>query len=333
MSRVTVLPEKWKRTVGRKGQASKVSEILTQSSSVSVFTRRSSSTTPCLISSGTRLPAPGAMELSGDGVSEAFGSKDEARSAIDLREGLAPRRRLADKHVPRHVLERVIALDERLRARRHLDRARLTRVVSRSVEVVVRRQELRQDLGLLDFGERVEENRELVVMRVARLGKQFLQGRASISACATADPMQLGHSHSTADSGPGSPSASVRAGSTTSDPRSLPRAGQTAVAQRRCSGAGRRRRNSGGLHDHSDSVSSWQHTQPSYSQRTFVETDCRHVAQQTLLLGVAVRLPGERIPIEHSYPVAVLFFESLCSRAGVRNTPDLERGIELEAWT
>lgn len=77
--------------------------------------------------------------------------------------------------MPRDILERIVALDERFRPRRHLDRARLARVVSRPVEMVVRRQELRQDLGLFDFGERVEEDREFVVVRVAWLGKQFLR--------------------------------------------------------------------------------------------------------------------------------------------------------------
>lgn len=78
--------------------------------------------------------------------------------AQNSRESLAPRCRLADKHVPRDILERVIALDERFFPRRHLDRARLARVVSRPVKVVVRRQELREDLGLFNFGERMEED-------------------------------------------------------------------------------------------------------------------------------------------------------------------------------
>ena len=77
--------------------------------------------------------------------------------------------------MPRDILERIVALDERFRPRRHLDRARLARVVSRPVKVVVRRQELRQNLGLFDFGERVEEDRQLVVVSVAWLGKQFLR--------------------------------------------------------------------------------------------------------------------------------------------------------------
>lgn len=83
--------------------------------------------------------------------------------------------------MPRHVLERVVALDETLGARDHLDRARLPRVVPRSVEVVIRGKELREDLGLLEVGERMEEDGQLVVVRVARLSKEFLSGSQGVS--------------------------------------------------------------------------------------------------------------------------------------------------------
>lgn len=74
------------RTVGRNGQASNVSAILIQSSRVSWFTSRSSSTTPCLISRGTKLPAPGAMDLREistrpDGKSQPASDWEEKRAA------------------------------------------------------------------------------------------------------------------------------------------------------------------------------------------------------------------------------------------------------------
>jgi len=102
--------------------------------------------------------------------------REREKEREDARKGLVPRRRLGDEHVPRDKLECVVVLDERLGPRRHLDGRHDGDVAARAVEVHRRRLQARQGRRALDDGERVEQDGELVVVGVARLGEDLLLG-------------------------------------------------------------------------------------------------------------------------------------------------------------